>query len=351
MSQLRPAQPWLFSRNLDLAAFGGSSLLAVLLTTLGWKLGLLQAPLPLWAWLAVVVGVDVAHVHATWLRTYFDPKELRSHPIRYTLIPMAAWVLGVWLHHHSGLLFWRVLAYLAVFHFIRQQAGWVALYQRKERRLSTLDCYLDRATIYASTIWPLLWWHGHLPRTFAWFMNGDFAGPMAASISSLTLPIYLVLLAAFCLRQALRWMKEGAFPIGKSLIVVTTALTWYLGIVAFNNDWAFTLLNVLPHGIPYMILVWRQSKVEPAKTGPAHALIQAGPLVFATLLITLAYGEEWLWDLGIWHDHSTLFGAGWNLNGHVQAFIVPLLALPQAAHYLLDGFIWRSSKPRSAASS
>ena len=31
-SQPLPAQPWLFSCNLDLAAFGGSSLLAVALT-------------------------------------------------------------------------------------------------------------------------------------------------------------------------------------------------------------------------------------------------------------------------------------------------------------------------------
>ena len=27
-----------------------------------------------------------------------------------------------------------------------------------------------------------------------------------------------------------------------------------------------------------------------------------------------------------------------------QAFIVPLLALPQATHYLLDGFIWKLGK-------
>ena len=114
-SQPLPAQPWLFSRNLDLAAFGGSSLLAVALTVLGWKLGL----------------------------------------------------LGALLHTSSSQLFWRVLAYLAVFHFVRQQVGWVALYQRKEPTLSSFDLHLDRSAVYAATLWPLLWWHGHLPRAFA----------------------------------------------------------------------------------------------------------------------------------------------------------------------------------------
>jgi hypothetical protein len=152
------------------------------------------------------------------------------------------------------------------------------------------------------------------------------------------------LLAAFCVRLVIRWLREGAFPLGKSLIVATTALTWYLGIVTFNSDWAFTLLNVLPHGIPYMVLVWRRSNLEADKRGAAGALLNAGPFVFAALLVAVAFGEEWLWDLGIWHDHPALFGAGWDLTHMAEAFVVPLLALPQATHYLLDGFIWKSVK-------
>ncbi len=338
-------QPWLFSRNLDLAAFGGSALLAVALTGIGWKLGLLHTPLPLWAWLAVVVAVDVAHVHATWLRTYLDLAELRSHPWRYTLVPLAAWGFGALLHSQSSQLFWRVLAYLAVFHFVRQQAGWVALYQRQEAGLSRLDQHLDRATIYAATLWPLLWWHGHLPRAFAWFVEGDFAGPTATWLATLTLPVYLALLLAFAGRQLVRWRSEAFLPAGKAIIVATTALTWQLAIVAFNSDWAFTLLNVLPHGIPYLVLVWRRSRGEPAKSGAAGALMKAGPLVFGALLILVAFGEEWLWDLGIWHDHPALFGKGWTLGLLAQALLVPLLALPQATHYLLDGFIWKQPGP------
>ena len=343
-SQRLPAQPWLFSRNLDLAAFGGSSLLAVALTALAWKLGLLGAPLPLWAWLAVVVGVDVAHVHSTWLRTYLDPSQLKAHPIRYALIPLTAWLLGALLHTSSSQLFWRVLAYLAVFHFVRQQAGWVALYQRKEPTLSSFDLHLDRSAIYAATLWPLLWWHGHLPRAFAWFVEGDFAGPVAARFASVTLPLYIALLMVFAMRQFVRWKTEAFIPIGKSIVVVTTALTWQLAIVTFNSDWAFTLLNVLPHGIPYMVLVWQRSHGEGNKSGATGALLKAGPVVFGVLLILVAYGEEWLWDLGIWHDHPALFGQGWNFTRMAQALIVPLLALPQATHYLLDGFIWKLGK-------
>lgn len=348
MSPRRPTpfRPgWLFSPALDLATFGGSVLLALGITALGAAHGALEAPLPLGAWLVLVVGVDVAHVHATWLRTYADPEELTRHRLRYAMVPLGAWAAGALLHAFGALPFWRVLAYLAVFHFIRQQQGWVALYQRLEPDLPDWERRFDRGVIYAATLWPLLWWHAHLPRRFSWFVAGDFAGPVATRLVHATAPVYGALLLAFALRQAWRWHRDGGFPVGKALVVGTTALTWWLGIVRFDSDLAFTALNVLPHGIPYGVLVWHQTAREGRSRGLTAALLKAGPGVFVLALLAVAYGEEWLWDLGIWHDHSGLFGTGWDMSPAVQALVVPLLALPQATHYLLDGFIWKRKAP------
>jgi hypothetical protein len=295
-------------------------------------------------WLFLVVGVDVAHVHSTWLRTYFDPSELARHPVRYVAVPLAAYLAGVGLHAFSSLAFWRVLAYYAVFHFIRQQYGWVALYARKEPVRPALDRWLDTLAVYAATLWPLLWWHAHLPRRFSWFITGDFAGPIAAGFARWTFPLYAALLAAFAARQVHRWWTSSFFPIGKSMIVATTAVSWWLAIVALDSDWAFTALNVLPHGVPYMALVWTQTVKEGGGTGLRCRILAAGPGTFLLLLLALALGEEWLWDLGIWHDHPGLFGQGWDVGRAAQAILVPLLALPQAVHYILDGFIWRSGE-------
>ncbi len=335
-------QPWILSRRLDLAVFGGSLAAGLLLVALGAALGVLRTPLPLPLWLLLVVGVDVAHVHATWLRTYIDPAELARRPWRYAAVPLGAYAAGVLLHAWGGPVFWRALAYYAVFHFIRQQYGWVALYGRLERERMALDRWLDTLAIYAATLWPLLWWHAHLPRRFSWFVAGDFAGPVAGELVRWTFPVYLALLAAFALRQVHRWRTGGFFPVGKSLLVATTAFAWWLSIVALDSDWAFTALNVLPHGVPYMALVWVQTAKDGGRQeGLRGALLRAGPWAFLLLLLGLSLGEEWLWDLGIWHDHPGLFGAGWDLGHGAQALVVPLLALPQAVHYTLDAFIWR----------
>lgn len=62
--------------------------------------------------------------------------------------------------------------------------------------------------------------------------------------------------------------------------------------MALDSDWAFTALNVLPHGIPYAVLVWKRSAEAPERTGMTGALLRAGPAVFLTLFLVLAVGEE-----------------------------------------------------------
>ena len=114
--------PWLFGRRTDLAVFGGPALVALVLVALAPRLAP-DGDLPPWGFLAFVLAVDVAHVHTTLFRTYFDRAELRARPWLYALLPLACWVVGVLLHLSSEIGFWRAIAYLAVFHFIRQQSA------------------------------------------------------------------------------------------------------------------------------------------------------------------------------------------------------------------------------------
>jgi hypothetical protein len=62
--------------------------------------------------------------------------------------------------------------------------------------------------------------------------------------------------------------------------------------------------------------------------------------VFCASLWAIAYLEELVWDRAIWHDRAWLFGAGDGVGG-AALIVVPLLAVPQLTHYVLDGFLWR----------
>lgn len=301
--------------------------------------------LAVWGWAACIVAVDVAHVWATLYRTYLDPGERRRRPGLLINVPLACYAAGLLLHRIGPGFFWRALAYLAVFHFLRQQFGFVMLYRRAAGERG--GAALDKAAVYAAMLYPLAVWHASLPRAFEWFMPGDFIA-VPAWIAPLARLAYAAILAVWTARELWSWRSGYAPNIGKIGVVLGTAAAWYVGIVRYDSDVAFTVTNVLAHGIPYFALVWAHGRVR-WRGEAGHWLAKLhrpglGIIGFLALLLAVAYLEEGLWDAVIWHDHAAFFGGltlGFDLPAPLLTLIVPLLALPQATHYVLDAWIWR----------
>jgi len=340
-----PRNLWLFSMPVDLAAFLGSAAASFVLLAIGYHYGLLASKTPDWAWVPAILMIDVAHVWATAFRVYFDPTELKRRPCLYTLVPVLGWAAGVALYAAGSLVFWRTLAYLAVFHFVRQQYGWVALYRARVGETGRLGKWIDTAAIYLATVYPLIYWHAHLPRKFWWFMKGDF-DQIPSFIDQLVAPFYFLALALYALRALFLWFVARTPNPGKDVVVATTVVCWYVGIVAINSDYAFTVTNVVIHGIPYLVLVfwyWRGRQLQ-ATESPAGSYL-SGIAIFLATLWLIAYAEELIWDRSVWQERGWLFGEAWDADRWL-VFLVPLLALPQLTHYVLDGFIWkRRSNP------
>lgn len=349
---------WLFSRRADLLLFGGSAALALGLLAAGAAAGLLDGDAPPWLFLVGIVGVDVAHVWSTGWRVLADGEEARERLALYAGVPLLAWAAGVGAYSVSALFFWRVLAYLAVFHFVRQQYGWVALYRRKngEGAEGVVGRRLDAAVIYGATLTPLLFWHAHLPRRFQWFLQGDFLGGLPPAVAGAAFVAFAAVFAAWAVKEASRARAGRRVSWGKVLVVLTTVATWFGGIVVLDSDYAFTVMNVFVHGIPYMGLVWFTSKARAADREAAGARPYAWdrwarsvPL-FLLPLLALAFAEEWGWDRLVWHDHPRLFpGAPLEPGALALVLVVPLLALPQATHYVWDAFLWKVRRENAAA--
>ncbi|MCA9534994.1 MAG: hypothetical protein KC593_14985 [Myxococcales bacterium] len=336
--------PWLFGQRLDLWLFGGSAALSLGLLLSGYALGISRGDSPEWVWLLCVLGVDVAHVWSTLYRVYLDPVERRRRPWLYGGAPLLCYVAGVALHAVSSLTFWRALAYLALFHFVRQQVGWLKLYHRRAPATSRFDLALDTLTLYGCMLYPVLFWHAHLPRRFAWFVQGDFVsgGLPWGALSDGLAPLYVGLLIAFGLRSAQRFVRGDAHA-GVVLLVLSTAACWAAGILLTDADYAFTVTNVLIHGIPYLGLTVLYGRARgPEVPGSLLArVMRAGVPLALLVLLGLAFAEEWLWDRWVWHERPWLFGEGGDLGAVALSALVPLLSLPQTTHYALDGFIWR----------
>lgn len=310
-------------------------------------------------WAILVMGIDVSHVWSTIFRTYADRETMAEHRFFLLLLPVLVWLGCFLLYNLGSQIFWRIMAYLAVYHFVRQQYGFMRIYSRNEQS-SSFSILIDKIMIYAGALWPVLYWHFYGPRYFNWFIEGDFLYYPSRTLADFFTAAYLALFAIYLIKEIYLIVTQKKINFARNGIILGTCLSWYFAIVFFNSDRAFTLINVVSHGIPYIAIVFAfgLKKYRSGNNAFDRPILKTifsrlGVALFIATLLTLAYAEESLWDLFVWQEvmHRPLFSA---LHDFFQTqkddqwllLFVPLLSVPQITHYIIDGFIWKIKKDK-----
>jgi len=245
-------------------------------------------------------------------------------------------------------MFRGVVTYFAIYHFVRQQYGFFMLYRRGEP-VGGFGYRLDQITIYLTTIYPLVYWHTY-PRNFQWFSNFEILTIPSIFPELICRFIYISALILFSAKEARRWAKTGEFNIGKVALLFATAAAWSTGIILFNGNLTFMLINIVSHGVPYIALIWiYQYRKKANQANSSNGFLRFFQLKYVPLyvlaLVALATFEEGIWDWFVWKEHGELFGnVTWTLPTAALIILVPLLTMPQVTHYVLDAFIWRVNK-------
>ena len=335
-------QPWIHKAKTDSLFILLPSFMVVAIVFLFQnQLHQIEKNYSFYTWLFLIVFIDVAHVYATLFKTYFVTSEFQKRKKLLIGLPILCFLIGVFLFSFGSAVFWSVLAYIAVFHFIRQQYGFMRLYARNE---SKKWAWIDNLIIYTATVYPMLYWFLSAQRNFNWFVTNEFLrfeNPILITILSW---IYGLIVIFYIIRTSYLSLKTNTFNIPKNAIIVGTFMSWYFGIVYFDNDLVFTLLNVVSHGVPYIALVYLKeidNKPTAELNGLHYFKYFKGLIFFLAILIFIAFSEEYLWEILVWNEQfsgTTKDFSNWYF------LVVPLLTVPQFTHYLLDGFIWKSNK-------
>ena len=342
---------WLFGKKTDLLTLF-LPIWTCWVILLGLPTEVIDADIPLWVWVLFVMGIDVGHVWSTIFRTYLDKEEFARHHQVLILAPLISFALALSLAWYSVLWFWRCLAYLAVFHFIKQQYGFLALYKAKAKDFRIQKLFSDKFIIYYTTLYPVFYWHLLEEANFSWFVSGDFFFwgdffALGASLISLLHLLYWIILAAWVAEEVHR---SEQIHWGKILWVITTAINWYGGIVFFNSDLIFTVSSVVAHGIPYLaLMIYYQHQKEQIQRAKKTSVYYWIALIFPVVML-LAWIEEYCWDRWVYNDRPDFFGAiipyadSLLEDPFAKGFAIALLTIPQMTHYIIDGFIWKSNK-------
>lgn len=340
---------WLFSKRIDiLGMFLPFTLMWVIFLCLPSEF--LEIDFPLWAWVVFVLGIDVSHVWSTFFRTYFDRQEFENHRVILMISPIVLFMLAFSLAFISIEVFWRVLAYLAVFHFIKQQYGFLALYRlRKGKKVSTKLRLSDKFIIYLGTGIPIVIWHFSPDPNFNWFVQNDF---VFFNNSVLVYTIIKYVLSSLYFILLIIWfvvnLKNG-ISLGAILWVSFTVLNWFWGIVFLESDIVFTITNVVGHGIPYLLLIGFYKSEKSRIKRKTFSFYKWISIIFSIVLI-FALIEEYFWDRLLNHEKGDFFDSFtpyfefFSENHSVEALLLAILVLPQLWHYFIDGIIWKANE-------
>ena len=350
---MRVATPWIYSPKFDLTAIIGPPV-AITAVVLIWGSKLANIDIdkmPPWLWIFLVLGIDVAHVYSSLFRTYFDKDEFQRRKTLYLVVPAVCWIAGIALYaipERGPIIFWSCVAYFAIYHFVRQQYGFLMLYRRGEP-VGDWGYRIDQIAIYIATVYPLIYWHTY-GRNFQWFSNFEVIHFRWVWPEYLCRAIYVLAIGSFLIKEVYRWAKTGLLNVGKVFLLVATAAAWGTGIIIFNGDMTFTLINIISHGIPYMALIWiYQYRKRSNKAHAENRFLKFFQLkyipIYVLALVAFAYFEEGIWDWFVWQEHQNIFGSvHMAASATVLVVLVPLLVMPQVTHYVLDAYIWRVNK-------
>lgn len=308
-----------------------------------------------WQWLLLILAVDVSHVYSTLYRTYFDKKTRNTKSKLLIAVPIICFLVALILALVTdSIWFWRIMAYTAVFHFIRQQYGFMKLYSKFEIQ-NKLQKYIDVIAIYAATVYPLLHWHLSPNKHFNWFTETDFFRYQNIQLDTVFFYIYMLINVVYITKEITLFIKNKSISIHKNILWLSTLCSWYIGIVYLNNDLAFTFLNTVSHGVPYLALIYVYSKKQNAIATNNYSKIikltlsNYGLPLFLLLLFVLGYTEEWLWNMMVWREHASIFPFSFAFDLHNELLlklVITLLILPQLTHYVLDAFVWKVNKDK-----
>ncbi len=313
---------------------------------------------PVWFFIFAIV-FDVGHVWWTLYRWYLQKDIFTKHwkllvgvPIvSISILAILSSITIPW--HDPFYVTLSFLAYIAVFHFIKQQVGFVVLYGRRSENLGSMENIsrkLDTIITWMITGSPFLYWMMHYDTiSLNWFTPWEYIF-LADLIPQTDLiwiiyTIWCILYIIFQILLIFRWVRLNPL---KYLYIIGTAYVWYNGMVTYNSIIIFGFGNVLLHGLNYYGIIIG-STFHNNDYGKLIQSIKRFWILFFSIIIIVSliwlwYIEEFFWNQFIWREKTIIFYDFFYNIWYDQAIlilIVSILGSIQLTHYILDRYIWR----------
>jgi len=276
------------------------------------------------------VCFDLFHVYVGIGTAWVFPDQWTNRRLFYFGFPALCFAAYSGLFALSPGLFAMIYAYASIFHFSRQQIGWMRATGRRGLFFSSWESTLNDLAIYSATFGFVAYRVFDRPGA-TWFVEGDL-GFLSFLPSKGILAFALVVNAAYLVWQTIIAIKHKYVNVSKNLVWFTTFLVWGVSFVMFKAVTVGAVaLIVVHHASPFVVLSFfyvrhRRQEGHRSYFGPFAFLAVAGAALMLSSM-EQAVSAEW--------SFLSYFS---NLR-----FIEPFLAMIATYHYAIDSFFWRQS--------
>lgn len=295
------------------------------------------------------VGLNVAHMAATWSRVWLEPSGWRSHAVERLAVPALLLVGPVALEAVGyGAALLGLQYYLSAHHAAMQNYGLLRWSQRRAgRSLALPGLWLDQAACLLPILGAVVWRAHAVAREYGSAPLLTPPEPLAIALAAAGGAALLGWLA----REALAWRAgEPVAPLGVG-VVVAHASIWGALIVAVPHPMIPLYALASGHYVQYLTFVWRVEEARPGLSAVPSPLrrLMAPPARLRWLAAMVAIGGGGVLLL-------TFLSVGLRALAGAAGLGAGALDIPPWAaamlgvnlsHYWLDHRIWRA--PRAAA--
>ena len=338
----------LFSPKVDLMVFLGPLALGALAVVLtqgllasGWA-GFTKENISTWFVVLYFSFFLVPHVYSTFYKVYVDRSLLPRSYNREIAIFIGMFIaLFIIFFASNSLLSWIV--YWDIFHNVRQQYGWVVLSQRKQTDISRAELFLDKLMLYNVTLGPLLWWHGN-PTEFGWMSKNDIVFFLPKWAAELSLGIHWFISTVFIATYAYWYIKGRTIHLGKLLVIFSTWVGYFVGIV-YLPGYMKALLLGFNHAFAYLFLVFNycQTKYPEMKQGRKFEYrFFSNFLYFYLLLIISSLLITRISTVGV------VLTSVFHIPEGVTSWLIVTPISISVFHYYMDSVIWKIRRPETS---
>jgi hypothetical protein len=290
--------------------------------------------------LAALVAIDVVflaypHVVATYTRLGFDPEIRRDGRFLFTALPILVLAGAALIGRLFGAWCLATLyVYWQSFHYFRQSYGIARIYERKAVGGSPRDP-VATAMIYLVPVWGILYRSYQQPSNLLGIEIRLVPVPCAVVAVVGAAAIAAACVWAF---RCVRLYREKRLPVAQFLYVLTHLAVFAVGyLLIADNSRGWVVLNCW-HNLQYILIVWVAH----------HGSLRGGARIGQSFLAAMAKdGGRLPLFAGFCFvvSYAMYRGLYWSTASSSVLGVMIVSQSINIHHYIVDGAVWRLSKP------